>query len=160
MIIIHILFITTGSKVDARGYIFKLSMNLQKKLDKKSYQNSKKLIRRVFNASLDNPNNPDSVSFFQSDTYKFYFLMSFMWESLEDNEISQEYAISLVPKKFASRIKRLQVLKQAVKLGYINESSSVIDKRRRIYTPSDLLLKDFVRFANSSDKLISSDITI
>ena len=135
-------------------------MNLQKKLDKKSYQNSKKLIRRVFNASLDNPNNPDSVSFFQSDTYKFYFLMSFMWESLEDNEISQEYAISLVPKKFASRIKRLQVLKQAVKLGYINESSSVIDKRRRIYTPSDLLLKDFVRFANSSDKLISSDITI
>ena len=39
--------------------------------------------------------------------------MSFMWEYLEGNEISQEYAISLVP-KFASRIKRLQVLKQSV----------------------------------------------
>ena len=132
-------------------------MNLEKKLDEKSFKNSKKLIRRVLSASLDNPNNPDSVNFFQSDTYKFYFLMSFMWESLENNEISQEYAISLVPKKFASRIKRLQILKQAVKLGYINESSSIIDKRRRIYTPSDLLLNDFVEFANNSDKLISSD---
>ena len=135
-------------------------MNLEKKLDEKSFKNSKKLIRRVLSASLDNPNNPDSVNFFQSDTYKFYFLMSFMWESLENNEISQEYAISLVPKKFASRIKRLQILKQAVKLGYINESSSVIDKRRRIYTPSDLLLNDFVDFANNSDKLISSDTII
>tara|TARA_Y100000389_G_scaffold101111_1_gene97862 strand:- start:280 stop:687 length:408 start_codon:yes stop_codon:yes gene_type:complete len=135
-------------------------MNLEKKLDEKSFKNSKKLIRRVLSVSLDNPNNPDSVNFFQSDTYKFYFLMSFMWESLENNEISQEYAISLVPKKFASRIKRLQILKQAVKLGYINESSSVIDKRRRIYTPSDLLLNDFVEFANNSDKLISSDIII
>ena len=135
-------------------------MSLEKKLDEKSYKNSKKLIRRVLSASLDNQNNPDSVNFFQSDTYKFYFLMSFMWESLENNEISQEYAISLVPKKFASRIKRLQILKQAVKLGYINESSSVVDKRRRIYTPSDLLLNDFVEFANNSDKLISSDTII
>ena len=135
-------------------------MSLEKKLDEKSYKNSKKLIRRVLSASLDNPNNPDSVNFFQSDTYKFYFLMSFMWESLENNEISQEYAISLVPKKYASRIKRLQILKQAVKLGYINELSSVIDKRRRIYTPSDLLLNDFVEFANNSDKLISSDTII
>ena len=135
-------------------------MSLEKKLDEKSYKNSKKLIRRVLSASLDNPNNPDSVNFFQSDTYKFYFLMSFMWESLENNEISQEYAISLVPKKFASRIKRLQILKQAVKLGYINESSSVVDKRRRIYTPSDLLLNDFVEFANNSDKLISLDTII
>jgi hypothetical protein len=135
-------------------------MSLEKKLDEKSYKNSKKLIRRVLSASLDNPNNPDSFNFFQSDTYKFYFLMSFMWESLENNEISQEYAISLVPKKFASRIKRLQILKQAVKLGYINESSSVVDKRRRIYTPSDLLLNDFVEFANNSDKLISSDTII
>ena len=135
-------------------------MSLEKKLDEKSYKNSKKLIRRVLSASLDNPYNPDSFNFFQSDTYKFYFLMSFMWESLENNEISQEYAISLVPKKFASRIKRLQILKQAVKLGYINESSSVVDKRRRIYTPSDLLLNDFVEFANNSDKLISSDTII
>ena len=43
--------------------------------------------------------------------------------SFEGNEISQEYAISLVPKKFASRIKRLQVLKQAVQLGYIDEAT-------------------------------------
>ena len=135
-------------------------MSLEKKLDEKSFKNSKKLIRRVLSASLDNPNNPDSINFFQSDTYKFYFLMSFMWESLENNEISQEYAISLVPKKYASRIKRLQILKQAVKLGYINELSSVIDKRRRIYTPSELLLNDFVEFANNSDKLISLDIII
>lgn len=125
--------------------------------DQKSIQNSKKLIRRVLSASIDNPNNPDSISFFQADTYRFYFLMSFMREAFENNEISQEYAISLVPKKFASRIKRLQVLKHAVKLGYIKEDQSTVDRRRRIYTPSETLLNDFIKYANNSDKAIKID---
>jgi hypothetical protein len=127
------------------------------KLDEGSIKNSKKLIRRVLSASIDNPNNPESLNFFQADTYRFYFLMSFMWESFEGNEISQEYAISLVPKKFASRIKRLQVLKQAVQLDYIIEKSSVVDKRRRIYFPSEVLLNDFIQYANDSDKSIQQD---
>ena len=127
------------------------------KIDEKSLNNSKKLIRRVLSASIDNPNNPESLNFFQADTYRFYFLMSFMWEALEGNEISQEYAISLVPKKFASRIKRLQVLKQAVQLGYIDEQQSQVDRRRRIYFPSDKLLTDFVSYANDSDNSIKID---
>ena len=129
-------------------------MNIAK-IDKKSVLNSKKLIRRVLSATLDNPNNPDSFNFFHADTYRFYFLMSFMWESFESNEISQEYAISLVPKKYASRIKRLQVLKQAVRLGYIIEESSKVDKRRRMYFPSKTLLDDFIKYANDSNKLIN-----
>ena len=131
-------------------------MNITK-LDESSIKNSKKLIRRVLSASIDNPNNPESLNFFQADTYRFYFLMSFMWESFEGNEISQEYAISLVPKKFASRIKRLQVLKQAVQLDYIIEKSSEVDKRRRIYFPSEILLNDFIQYANDSDKSIQQD---
>jgi hypothetical protein len=127
------------------------------KLDESTIKNSKKLIRRVLSASIDNPNNPESLNFFQADTYRFYFLMSFMWESFEGNEISQEYAISLVPKKFASRIKRLQVLKQAVQLDYIIEKSSEVDKRRRIYFPSEVLLNDFIQYANDSDKSIQQD---
>ena len=75
--------------------------------------------------------------------------MSFMWEYLEGNEISQEYAISLVPKKYASRIKRLQVLKQAVKLNYISETSSQVDKRRRIYKPTENLLNDFFTYTDN-----------
>lgn len=126
-------------------------------IDHKSVQNSKKLIRRVLSATIDNPNNPDSLNFFQADTYRFYFLMSFMREAFENNEISQEYAISLVPKKFASRIKRLQVLKHAVKLGYIEEEQSTVDRRRRIYTPSEMLLNDFIKYANDSDKAIKID---
>jgi hypothetical protein len=126
-------------------------------IDQKSVQNSKKLIRRVLSATIDNPNNPDSLNFFQADTYRFYFLMSFMREAFENNEISQEYAISLVPKKFASRIKRLQVLKHAVKLGYIEEEQSTVDRRRRIYTPSERLLNDFIKYANDSDKAIKID---
>ena len=114
--------------------------------DEKVINKSKNLIKIVLDATIDNPNNPESLNFFQSDTYRFYFLMRFMLESLEGSEISQEYAISLVPQKFASRIKRLQVLKQAVQLGYINEESSTIDKRRRIYTPSITLLKDFTDY--------------
>jgi hypothetical protein len=127
------------------------------KFDETSINNSKKLIRRVLSATIENPDNPESLNFFQSDTYRFYFLMSFMKEALEGNEISQEYAISLVPKKFASRIKRLQVLKQAVQLGYIIEKSSEVDRRRRIYFPSELLLNDFVKYANDSDKKVKLD---
>jgi len=127
------------------------------KYDETSINNSKKLIRRVLSATIENPDNPESLNFFQSDTYRFYFLMSFMKEALEGNEISQEYAISLVPKKFASRIKRLQVLKQAVQLSYIIEKSSEVDRRRRIYFPSELLLNDFVKYANDSDKQVKLD---
>jgi len=127
------------------------------KFDETSINNSKKLIRRVLSATIENPDNPESLNFFQSDTYRFYFLMSFMKEALDGNEISQEYAISLVPKKFASRIKRLQVLKQAVQLGYIIEKSSEVDRRRRIYFPSELLLNDFVKYANDSNKQVKLD---
>ena len=111
--------------------------------------NAKNVIRTILSQTLDNPDNPDSLMFFQADTYRFYFLMSFMWEHLENNEMSQEYAISLVPKKYASRIKRLQVLKQAVALGYISEKSSLEDKRRRIYEPTEQLVDDFLNSANS-----------
>ena len=114
-----------------------------------SLSNARNLIKTILKQTLDNPNNPESLNFFQSDTYRFYFLMSFMWEHLEGNEMSQEYAISLVPKRYASRIKRLQVLKQAVSLGYISETSSSDDKRRRIYEPTEQLVKDFIKYSNS-----------
>ena len=121
-------------------------------IDEKSVKQAKTLISRVLSTTVENPNNPESLNFFQADTYRFYFLMSFMWEFLAENEISQEYAISLVPKKFASRIKRLQVLKQAVQLGFIIERSSDVDRRRRIYAPSEVLLNDFVNYANSTSQ--------
>ena len=114
-----------------------------------SVSNARNLIKTILKQTLDNPNNPESLNFFQADTYRFYFLMSFMWEHLEGNEMSQEYAISLVPKRYASRIKRLQVLKQAVSLGYISENSSSEDKRRRIYKPTEQLIKDFIKYSNS-----------
>lgn len=79
-----------------------------------------------------------------------------MIEYFEGSEISQEHAISLVPQRFASRIKRLQVLKYAVKLGYIVEESSSIDKRRRIYTPSELLVKDFLDGANKINSIFQN----
>ena len=114
-----------------------------------SVSNARNLIKTILKQTLDNPDNPESLNFFQADTYRFYFLMSFMWEHLEGNEMSQEYAISLVPKRYASRIKRLQVLKQAVSLGYISENSSSEDKRRRIYKPTEQLIKDFIKYSNS-----------
>ena len=43
------------------------------KIDEKSIINSKKLIRRVLSATIDNPNNPDSLNFFQADTYRLFF---------------------------------------------------------------------------------------
>ena len=129
-----------------------------KSLDKKLIQNAKGLISTVVDVAIDNPNNPDSMNFFQADTYRFYFLMSFMKEFFEGNEISQEYAISLVPKKYASRIKRLQILKQSVKLNYIIESDSKVDRRRRIYKPSMILIDDFLKYADVVNSSISKTI--
>ena len=114
-----------------------------------SISRARKFIKNILTQTIDNPNNPDSLNFFQADTYRFYFLMSFMWEHLEDNEMSQEYVISLVPKKYASRIKRLQILKQAVALGYIDEKPSLSDRRRRIYKPTELLLNDFLFYTEN-----------
>ena len=107
-----------------------------KKIDKSFLENALALINTVL-FSMDHPKSPESMNFFQADTYRFYFLMSFMKEYFDGNEISQEYAISLVPQKYASRIKRLQILKQAVRLNYIIETQSLQDKRRRIYQPSE-----------------------
>ena len=114
-----------------------------------SISKARSVIQTILKQTLDNPDNPESLNFFQADTYRFYFLMSFMWEHLEENEMSQEYAISLVPKKYASRIKRLQILKQAVALGYIDEKASSVDKRRRIYKPTERLIQDFLKYTNS-----------
>ena len=118
-------------------------------LKKDSYISNAKILINTILKNMDNPSKPESLNFFQTDAYRFYFLMSFMYEHIEDNEMSQEYAISLVPKKYASRIKRLQVLKQAVALGYISEKSSSIDKRRRIYEPTEILIKDFLEYSDS-----------
>ena len=115
---------------------------------------NKKIIENIYSTTIGNASNPPSMSFYQSDTYRFFFLLSFMHEYFKGSDISQEYAISLVPKKYASRIKRLQVLKQAVQLGYINEHQSQVDRRRRIYFPSETLLTDFVSYANDSDNAI------
>ena len=119
------------------------------RIQSESITTARNVIQTILKQTLDNPNNPESVNFFQADTYRFYFLMSFMWEHLEDNEMSQEYVISLVPKKYASRIKRLQILKQAVALGYIDEKPSSIDRRRRIYKPTEMLIEDFLQYTNS-----------
>ena len=119
-----------------------------KSLDKKLLRNAKGLINTILSQTIENPNNPESMNFFQGDAYRFYFLMSFMNEFFKGSDISQEFAISLVPPKYASRIKRLQILKQAVHLGYITESQSNVDKRRRIYKPSDTLIDDFLKYAD------------
>ena len=119
-----------------------------KSLDKKLLRNAQGLINTILGQTIENPDNPESMNFFQGDAYRFYFIMSFMNEFFKGSDISQEFAISLVPPKYASRIKRLQILKQAVRLGYITESQSNVDKRRRIYKPSDSLLDDFLKYAD------------
>ena len=115
----------------------------------------KPLIRGVLYKFTEYKDAPDSMNFFRADVYRYFFLLSFICEYFENNEISQEHAISLVPQKFASRIKRLQVLKQAVKLGYILETSSSVDKRRRIYSPSSILVRDFIESYNQLSAIFS-----
>ena len=126
---------------------------LLKKIMTDKLKRAQAIIESIYSTTIGNSSNPASMSFYQSDTYRFFFLLAFMHEHFNDSEISQEFAISLVPKKYASRIKRLQVLKQSVQLGYINEESSLVDKRRRIYTPSDSMTNDFLDMTESVSNL-------
>ena len=43
--------------------------------DEKVINKSKNLIKIVLDSTINNPNNPESLNFFQSDTYRFYFLL-------------------------------------------------------------------------------------
>ena len=88
-----------------------------KSLDKKLLRNAQGLINTILGQTIENPDNPESMNFFQGDAYRFYFIMSFMNDFFKGSDISQEFAISLVPTKYDSRIKRLQILNQAVHLG-------------------------------------------
>ncbi len=45
---------------------------------------AKLFIKNILSQTIENPNNPDSLSFFQSDTYRFYFLICFMLEYFEN----------------------------------------------------------------------------
>jgi hypothetical protein len=45
-----------------------------------SISNARSVIQTILKQTLDNPDNPESLNLFQADTYRFYFLMSFMWE--------------------------------------------------------------------------------
>jgi len=47
-------------------------MNISQ-IEKKSLKNARQVIRRVLSTTIENPNNPDSLSFFQADTYRFCF---------------------------------------------------------------------------------------
>ena len=48
-----------------------------KKIDKSFLEKALALINTVL-FSMDHPKSPESMNFFQADTYRFYFLMSFM----------------------------------------------------------------------------------
>ena len=118
----------------------------------------KPLIRGVLHKFTEYKDAPDSMNYYNlSQRFNQVVETNFDNTALkfENNEISQEHAISLVPQKFASRIKRLQVLKQAVKLGYILETSSTEDKRRRIYSPSSILVHDFIESYNQLSTIFS-----
>ena len=58
---------------------------IMKKIDKSFLEKALALINTVL-FSMDHPKSPESMNFFQADTYRFYFLMSFMKEYFDGNE--------------------------------------------------------------------------
>lgn len=130
-----------------------LKNNNEQQLD--HLENALPIIKKLLVLLLDDEKS-SILTFFRSDVYKYFFLLTFMVEYFDGDEISQEHAISLVPQKYASRIKRLQVLKQAVELGYIIEKSSTVDKRRRIYSPSTQLVTEFLEGANNINNIFEN----
>ena len=106
-------------------------------------------IRRLLDESIFNENISDSMKYFQDTSYRFHFLLAFMYRVMSGKETTQEAAIRVVPgKKIASRATRVTELKKAVKAGYIIEEKSIKDKRARVYKPSDEMFSDFLKMTD------------
>tara|TARA_B100001564_G_C20181220_1_gene464125 strand:+ start:18 stop:515 length:498 start_codon:yes stop_codon:yes gene_type:complete len=135
-------------------YLFKEDTIIKKTASKLQLENMNQKIKeanRKVKHLLDNTifNNNISVSmkYFQETSYRFHFLLAFMYLILKGKKLSQEDAIQAVPIKIASRATRVTELKKAVKAGFIIERVSEKDKRSRIYEPSKEMFDDFIELA-------------
>ena len=104
-------------------------------------------VKHLLDNTIFNNNISVSMKYFQETSYRFHFLLAFMYLILKGKKLSQEDAIQAVPIKIASRATRVTELKKAVKAGFIIERVSEKDKRSRIYAPSKEMFDDFIELA-------------
>ena len=101
-------------------------------------------VKHLLDNTIFNNNISVSMKYFQETSYRFHFLLAFMYLILKGKKLSQEDAIQAVPIKIASRATRVTELKKAVKAGFIIERVSEKDKRSRIYEPSIKMFDVFI----------------
>ena len=104
-------------------------------------------VKHLLDNTIFNNNISVSMKYFQETSYRFHFLLAFMYLILKGKKLSQEDVIQAVPIKIASRATRVTELKKAVKAGFIIETVSEKDKRSRIYEPSKEMIDDFIELA-------------
>lgn len=107
-------------------------------------------VKHLLDNTIFNNNISFSMKHFQETSYRFHFLLAFMYLILKGKKLSQEDVIQAVPIKIASRASRatrVTELKKAVKAGFIIEKVSEKDKRSRIYEPSKEMFDDFIELA-------------
>ena len=104
-------------------------------------------VKHLLDNTIFNSNISVSMKHFQETSYRFHFLLAFMYLILKGKKLSQEDVIQAVPIKIASRATRVTELKKAVKAGFIIETISEKDKRSRIYEPSKEMFDDFIELA-------------
>ncbi|MDA9024673.1 hypothetical protein N9H83_02435, partial [Gammaproteobacteria bacterium] len=71
-----------------------LKNNNEQQLD--HLENALPIIKKLLVLLLEDEKS-SILTFFRSDVYKYFFLLTFMVEYFDGDEISQEHAISLVP---------------------------------------------------------------
>lgn len=104
-------------------------------------------VKHLLDNTIFNNNISVSMKHFQETSYRFHFLLAFMYLILKGKKLNQEDVIQAVPIKIASRATRVTELKKAVKAGFIIEKVSEKDKRSRIYEPSKEMFDDFIELA-------------
>jgi hypothetical protein len=101
-------------------------------------------IKHLLDSTIFNNDISPSMKYFQETSYRFHFLLAFMYLVLKGKELTQEDTIQAVPGNIASRATRVTELKKAVKAGFIIEKVSQKDKRSRLYKPSKDMFDDFI----------------
>ena len=79
-------------------------------------------VKHLLDNTIFNNNISVSMKHFQETSYRFHFLLAFMYLILKGKKLSQEDVIQAVPIKIASRATRVTELKKAVKLIFLKKA--------------------------------------
>jgi len=111
----------------------------------------------LYNDFLKNKDRYRNFSYFQKCTAGRLLMFKIMHSYFLNENVHVEELIRQIPISIASRLSLFKLIDDAVKKGIINkETSNGLDKRKKIITPSETLVKEYKDWLNHYINQINS----